>query len=319
MPETLIKNSTPLKKGRVRIPYAEKDGRLVHVSTVERGLKCGAVCPVCKTTVVARQGEQIRHHFSHYPGATCNAETVLHVIARRLIQSRLADALALGQSTTITWKCVACRDRHNFNVLGNVGSIAVENEFGSCRPDIALLDQTNQPVAFLEIVVSHRPERRVVQYCNRHSIPLLIFRIKDAESLESLQLYHNLSPTTVLFCLRNRCEKCGAPLFTKRLFIIASNCWRCGAPIRLALIEINGKIYGTNYLSENDRQIARSCGVILRDQLNYHRNQPEIANACPNCGIITSNRYVAFQKKAIIKLPGINRGLTCLNCLHYVD
>ncbi len=309
----------PLKKGRVRIPYAEKDGRLVHVSTVERGLKCGAVCPVCKTVVVARKGKKIRHHFSHYPGANCNAETALHLIARRLIQSRLENALAVGQSMTITWKCVACRDKHNYNLLSNVDSIAIEKVIGRCRPDIALLDKTNKPVAFLEIVVSHRPERRVIQYCNQHSIPLLIFRTKNAESLESLQLYQNLSPTTVLFCLRNRCKRCGAPLFAKRLYIIESNCWRCGAPMKLALMEINGKIYGANYLSENDRQIVRSRGVILRDQFNHHRNMPEIANACPNCGIITSNRYVAFQKKAINKLPGINRGFTCLNCLHSTE
>jgi hypothetical protein len=319
MPETLTENSPPLKKGRVRIPYAEKDGRLVHVSTVERGLKCGAICPVCKTDVVARKGKKIRHHFSHYPGANCNAETALHVIARHLIQSRLENALTVGQSMTITWKCIACRDRHNYNLLNNVDSIAIEKVIGNCRPDIALLDKTNKPVAFLEIVVSHRPERRVIRYCNQRSIPLLIFRIKDAESLESLQLYQNLSPTTVLFCLRNRCERCGAPLFAKRLFIIESNCWRCGAPIKLALVEINRKIYGANYLSENDRQIARSRGIILRDQFNHHSNKPEIANACPNCGIITSNRYVAFQKKAISKLPGINRGFTCLNCLHSTE
>jgi hypothetical protein len=319
MPEALIQNTNPLKKGRVRIPYAEKEGRLVHISTVERGLKCGAVCPVCKTAVVARKGEQVRHHFSHYPGANCSAETALHLIARRLIQSRLEDALALGQSMTITWKCTACRDRHSFNLLSNVESIAVEKDFNRCRPDLALLDKTYKPVAFLEIVVSHRPERRVLQYCNRYSIPLLIFRIKDAESLESIQLYQNLSPTTVLFCLRNRCKACGAPLFAKRLYIIKSNCWRCGAPMNLALVEINDKVYGSNYLSEQDRQIARSQGVLFRDQFNHHGNKPETANACPNCGIITSNRYIAFQKKAIGKLPGISRGFICLNCFRHTE
>ncbi|MDD5540967.1 MAG: hypothetical protein PHG61_09780 [Candidatus Marinimicrobia bacterium] len=48
--------------GAIKIPYAEKDGFLRHVSQVEKSLACGCVCPVCRTPVVARKGARKRHH-----------------------------------------------------------------------------------------------------------------------------------------------------------------------------------------------------------------------------------------------------------------
>lgn len=43
----------------------ESDGCFVDVAHVERGRKCGCICPSCKTPLIARQGEQKQWHFAH--------------------------------------------------------------------------------------------------------------------------------------------------------------------------------------------------------------------------------------------------------------
>lgn len=319
LPEQSENPSDQSRKNQVRVPYAEKDGRLVHVSTVQRGLKCDAVCPVCKTAVVARKGEKTRHHFAHYPGANCSTETVLHTIAKQLIYEKLVSAIALKQIMQIDWQCKACSHNHSLNLLDNVNQAVMEKNLEDCRPDIALLDNDNNVRALLEIVVSHRPDKKVLDYCRRQNIPLLIFRIHSAESLEALHIYRNLDPTTVLYCLRDRCSHCGAPLFHKHLFIINNSCWRCGAPMKLAAMKINKTLHGITHFSKNDREIARSNGVIFREYFNKKTRQRELAAACPNCGIVTGNRFIGFQKRTIQKQTGIYRGKICLNCLTHFD
>ncbi len=299
---------------QVRVPYAEKDGRLVHVSTVDRGLKCNAVCPVCKIAVVARKGEKIRHHFAHYPGANCSTETVLHYIAKQFLYEKLISAIALKQLIQISWKCIACSHRHGLSLLDNVHLVALEKNLPDCRPDITLLDANNNVRALIEVVVSHRPDHKVLKYCNQQQVPLLIFRIANAEALEALGLYHGIDPTVVLYCPREHCSHCGAPLFEKHLFIIDNSCWRCGAPMKLAAMKINKTLYGITHFSTQDQQIAREKGVLFREYVNKKTRQREIAAACPNCGVFTSNRYIGYQKRMIQKQPGIHRGQICLNC-----
>lgn len=47
------------------IPFGLKDGRLVDISGVERGLNCGCICPSCGQRVVARFGSVTTPHFAH--------------------------------------------------------------------------------------------------------------------------------------------------------------------------------------------------------------------------------------------------------------
>ncbi|CAH1598314.1 conserved hypothetical protein [Vibrio jasicida] len=47
------------------IPFGLKNGRLVDISSVERGLKCGCVCPSCGQRLVARFGVEMIPHFAH--------------------------------------------------------------------------------------------------------------------------------------------------------------------------------------------------------------------------------------------------------------
>ena len=67
--------------------YALKDGKAVHISEVESGLKCGCVCPACGEKLVAKKGDRVAHHFAHYSGHTCEYgfESSLHLAAKDII------------------------------------------------------------------------------------------------------------------------------------------------------------------------------------------------------------------------------------------
>ena len=43
-----------------------KDGRMVHVDDVPRGIDCGCICPNCQEVLLARKGEVREHHFAHH-------------------------------------------------------------------------------------------------------------------------------------------------------------------------------------------------------------------------------------------------------------
>lgn len=63
------------------------DGRIVHVSEVERGRACGCFCAACNSPVVARKGERNAWHFAHDTLSSCAtaAETALHLAVKQVI------------------------------------------------------------------------------------------------------------------------------------------------------------------------------------------------------------------------------------------
>lgn len=47
----------------MKLPYGLKDGKLVHISEVDKGKKCGCVCPACYSPFIARKGKKIIHNY----------------------------------------------------------------------------------------------------------------------------------------------------------------------------------------------------------------------------------------------------------------
>lgn len=69
--------------------YGIKDGKLVHISTVESGLSCGCICPNCSSILIARKGQRNKHSFAHYSRAqNCGGgqESALHIMAKEIIE-----------------------------------------------------------------------------------------------------------------------------------------------------------------------------------------------------------------------------------------
>ena len=76
-----------MNKGEFNPVFALRNEKIVHISEVERGRKCGCKCPVCNGLLIARKGEQLSHHFAHYAKTNCeySGESALHFAAKELL------------------------------------------------------------------------------------------------------------------------------------------------------------------------------------------------------------------------------------------
>ena len=67
--------------------YALLDGKLVHISEVEKGKNCNCICPSCRKPLIAKKGKKKAHHFCHPQNETCEYayETALHMLAKEIL------------------------------------------------------------------------------------------------------------------------------------------------------------------------------------------------------------------------------------------
>ncbi|WP_299466556.1 competence protein CoiA family protein [uncultured Microscilla sp.] len=72
----------------VKLPFAQNpDGRMVHISEVPNGLACDCICPKCQTSLVAKKGKKMQHHFAHEGRGSCKGavESALHKAAKQVL------------------------------------------------------------------------------------------------------------------------------------------------------------------------------------------------------------------------------------------
>jgi len=73
-------------QSRIRLPYALRDGRLVHISEVVGGRSCNCTCPSCGESLIARKGQEKVHHFAHEASeCTHGLQTAMHLAAKEIL------------------------------------------------------------------------------------------------------------------------------------------------------------------------------------------------------------------------------------------
>lgn len=148
--------------------FALKDGKYVNIKDVERGLKCGCICPVCGKPLIARKGDILSHTFAHTSDSKCclhtNSESALHwnikenfinYIGKELTLSRgdfeTVVSKKLGYSSL--WLVEKLQDRGLKPLVVRVNNVLLEKSYGSIRPDVVL--QTDKGDILIEIAVHH--------------------------------------------------------------------------------------------------------------------------------------------------------------------
>ncbi|MFI8742917.1 competence protein CoiA family protein [Stutzerimonas zhaodongensis] len=84
--------STPAESLMTMTIAVDASGRVVSINEVVRGLACGCRCIECNEVVVARQGQQRMHHFSHASQKRpCEVmpESFLHRYAKQVVKESL--------------------------------------------------------------------------------------------------------------------------------------------------------------------------------------------------------------------------------------
>ncbi len=304
-----------MNSASVKIPYAEKDGRLIHVSRVESGLQCGCVCPVCKRPVLARKGSVVRHHFAHYGGGECSPETVLHQVGKRLLKARISRHLERGRPLQLRWKCRFCPETHEGDLLKLARRVDVEKVLDGCRPDLVLSDGGGNPLAVLEIVVTHSPEENVREYCRKHDVAMVCFRVRNGRDLLALDVENPLRPSRVGLCLNPQCEICGKALSPATMHVVAIPCWRCGFEMKAAMVKADGRMAGPEVFSSGQTKIAEEAGVYISRRHSRTSNRRYLANTCPSCGAFTGAPYLHLYSPMIRNGKGMEAGGVCVNCM----
>src|SRR5579871_3017758 len=136
---------------KILLPFALRGGDLVHISEVSSGRRFDCLCPACRTSLIARKGTKLAHHFAHDAGSNCSVESAIHALAKRLIHDGIQHALSACTDIKLRWKCNECPDEHEGNLLKRAKSVRLEHDLIVARPDVALFDGANKPIAAIEI------------------------------------------------------------------------------------------------------------------------------------------------------------------------
>ncbi|WP_421867050.1 competence protein CoiA family protein [Motiliproteus sp.] len=99
-----------------------KNGALVFIDEVERGLDCGCCCPHCGGRLIAKKGEVNQHHFAHYQVENCGAglETALHLLGKEILQTE--GCLQLPGKTKASSLADIELERRRFGYVADVGA-----------------------------------------------------------------------------------------------------------------------------------------------------------------------------------------------------
>ena len=163
-------------------PWAKDcNGRFVSIEHAQPGQEY--FCPKCNERLTYRKkglGPRAhRDHFSHRPDCDCKgytaheSESAIHKFAKESIFTILDNAIKEHQEFPISWTCRNCNQMFQGNLLQRANSVVVEKEFGSSRPDIALLDTEGRPIVAIEVVFTHDVEENTLHFYQHSSIVLV--------------------------------------------------------------------------------------------------------------------------------------------------
>ena len=154
--------------------YGIKDGELLHVSQVSRGLSCGCLCPACGATLIARQGKLREHHFAHASGDPCRyaGETALHLAAKEILSKRKEIVLPAVEArfygTTIE---VAPEKRYILD------STELEHRVANIVPDV--LAHVDGRSLHIEVRVTHEVDERKLAHIQQLGVSAIEIDLSD--------------------------------------------------------------------------------------------------------------------------------------------
>lgn len=180
--------------------YAVRDGKTVHISEVERGLRCSCKCPACGATLVAKKGDIVAHHFAHYKQDDCKYgyETSIHLGIKRVLESEKKFLFPALEGTSY----FETPETLTKQVLLPLDTVRSEIWLNGIIPDIVV--QIGKSQCLIEVFVTHRVDAGKIEKIKRLGIAAVeidlshIDRTADDEFLKEL-LVNNLACKTWLY------------------------------------------------------------------------------------------------------------------------
>lgn len=156
----------------IKNPYGLKNGVIVSIDQVDRGLACGCICPNCKSTFIARKGSNT-HHFSHYKSPDCGwtGETIIHKFAKEIISNSKKIKLP-----KVYWKHKSKIIIYHSRTI-KIDNVRYEKKYSDIRPDIIIESQGRE--LLVEIKVTHGIDYDKYQKIKRLNISCFEIDVKN--------------------------------------------------------------------------------------------------------------------------------------------
>ena len=179
------------------ITYAlDENNNLTHIANASK--MHSYICTECKCKLSVRESKKTpeeknyrRTHFAHLNhqdkrGFVCTPETVLHNQYKRALATYLNEQLSNQQPFYLNWKCNKCNSESTYNILSDIQFIHLERRLKNCKPDIVLSTKDNEIKAVIEIVVSHYPEKSVLDIYKNNKYFVVIIKLDSADDLDDI-------------------------------------------------------------------------------------------------------------------------------------
>lgn len=308
------------------IPYALRDGQLVHIDQItqaERGRACLCRCPndECKGELWAKLGAEGKskgkvRHFAHAVDTPhCTPETVLHETAKLLIFKRLNEAITAGASIQMKWHCSKCNKPHDGDLLKIAKSVRLEKGYINTRPDVSLYADDGRMLIALEVIVTHAPEADTIKTYEENKVVRVDVRLKSFEDLTKLT-----GPGPVLPDFVSKCPpsppappsvnpvfvkpvipeviqpvatcRCGGSMFPREFIIATWPCWKCNKHMKLVYGRFNGEKITPIEMKGEELRLAESQGAKFKWIYSSLHGRSIPCNCCPHCGSAWRNDHL---------------------------
>jgi ssDNA-binding Zn-finger/Zn-ribbon topoisomerase 1 len=266
----------------------DNQGKLIRVAEAEKGTDYR--CPVCGTQLILKKSNRTgkgtrRPHFSHSQlTSNCTPEGVLHYSFKKLLTAHLEKCLSENRPLEFGWTCSDCKSKMLGNLLKHVVKVKEEYDLSVCRPDIALLDRNENVIAVIEVVVTHAPEEKVIQYYREGNVVLVQINLSSDTDLNEVEARIR-TPNLVDYCMNRRCSNYAASTIERLIQINLTSCGRCFAPLERYSILAKGR-FGERSLQdfsehEIDQLKTRSSRVtVYREPSNNERHPVFTCERC---------------------------------------
>ena len=180
------------------MPFGRREWRLWSPKEVEKGAKCGCVCPACGAPLIARNGPDVRPHFAHYRTEArpdC-FETALHLAAKQwLLEHRqlwLPSLVGHLWVSSVRRRGIQVRHTLHESRLQDFADVQLEATLEDVRPDAIGVTADGQHV-LIEIWVTHQVDSTKLDKLRRLGLPVVEVSLGDQEATAAMDWAQLLS------------------------------------------------------------------------------------------------------------------------------
>ncbi len=283
----------------------DDEGNLCFAFNEDKTQKKKYVCPNCGVPMILKKSDKEgkytkRPHFAHKSNENhdCCPETVLHNTFKNELYRILKERLENNMSFIFKWKCKSCVDTHSGDLLKCVHNIYLEKDLDVCRPDILLTDKNDKPIFAVEVVVTHKPEEKTLQYYKDNKIWLYQIDLKSDEDLKDIENKAKY-PFPFDVCRRPKCKTCDTILTRRTIYVKEGKCKNCDGIINMTMGEGDEGIFLPVDYKQEEIDFAKSKNVLFKNYNCEHLKQNSIYSVCPHCNTNVVD-YYSDQQMAII-------------------